>query len=79
MDWTRYYLGFETRHGMWTVRLEKGRYWVFFNDERLQGYASPIVAVEELAGGTCNWPGALDPGSCGISDEITQWGRFVLR
>lgn len=79
MDWNRYCLGYKTSHGLWTIRREGGRFWAYFNSEKLQGYTSPSVAVEEVAGGSCNWPGSLDPADCNISDDITHWGKVMLR
>lgn len=80
MDWTKFGLAYRTPHGLWNVRYHAGKYVPYFNNQRLHplGYPSPEVAVEEISSGGCEWPGVLNPGDLGISDDITQWGKFTL-
>lgn len=37
------------------------------------GYASPHQALDDLAGGHCDWPGSTDPATLGISDDLGDW------
>jgi hypothetical protein len=56
-------------------RIDRGRpaWHCYFNGEWLGGYAAAQVAVEEVAGGSCNWPSEGDISTFGISDDLSEW------
>jgi hypothetical protein len=66
-----------SRIGTFIIHLEqtsRGPAWVVYcNTERLGSYSSPIVAVEEVSGGSCDWPSTTNPADLHISDNISDW------
>ena len=79
MNWDTHFVQFRTRHGTWSIDRIDGWYRVFFEKENLGHYASPFVALDELTGGSCEWPGVLDPSECGISDDFEDWTAVPKR
>ena len=70
---------FRCRNGTAEIvwRFDRGReaWHCYFNGQWLNGYVSPHVAAEEVAGGSCNWPSEGDISGFGISDDLSDWAR----
>lgn len=64
---------YRTRAGTFTIRLQRGRWHVVFDDENLGSYFSPQQAAEELSSGGTDWPGVTNPATLGIPDDIGDW------
>lgn len=64
---------YQTREGAFVIRLHKGRWHVLFEGENLGSYFTPQQAAEELADGSTEWPGILDPTTLEIPDDIGEW------
>jgi hypothetical protein len=66
-----------SRIGTFHIRREQDwrgvRWTVYCQNERLGAYVTPHVAVEEVAGGSCDWPGVTNPADLNISDDISDW------
>jgi hypothetical protein len=66
-----------SRIGAFIIRLEQTRaglrWGVYCNGEALGWYVTPQVAIEEVAGGSCDWPGTTNPADLNISDDIGDW------
>lgn len=45
----------------------------YFNGQWIGRYPTIHVAVEEVAGGSCNWPTEGDISEFGISDDLSDW------
>lgn len=45
----------------------------YFNGQWLGCYASPQVCVEQMAGGSCDWPSEGDISEFGLSDDLSDW------
>tara|TARA_R110002020_G_scaffold53905_9_gene150523 strand:+ start:1767 stop:2012 length:246 start_codon:yes stop_codon:yes gene_type:complete len=51
-----------------------GVFWFAYGcGERLGRYATAQVAVDEVSSGGCDWPGVVNPGDLGISDDLSDW------
>ncbi len=37
------------------------------------GYSNAQQALDDLAGGHCDWPGTTDPSTLGLPDDISDW------
>jgi len=71
---------YPTRIGIFMIRFHRGRWMIVFDGESLgSGYVSPHAALGDLSGGHCDWPGAVDPSTLGISDDIGDWERISGR
>ena len=65
-----------TSIGPFYIAAHEGRYLVIFDDESLGSYATPALAVDDLAGGhTFSAGPGIDTATLGISDELTDWER----
>lgn len=61
---------FVLRHG--------ARGWaIWFDDQALSPDCYPTAqhALDDLAGGHCDWPSLTDPSSMGLPDEIGDWSQ----
>ncbi len=69
---------YRTRIGTFIIRFRAGRWSILFDGENLgNGYVSPMAALDDLAGGHCDWPGVTDPSTLGISDDLADWQPLV--
>lgn len=65
---------YRTRIGTFIIRHRSGHWVILLDNENLGGgYASPHQALDDLAGGHCDWPGSTDPATLGISDDLGDW------
>ena len=63
-----------TRAGAFRIARGTGGWCIWFEDECLGcGYASAQHALDDLAGGHCDWPACGDPSLLGLPDEIGDW------
>lgn len=67
------YFVFATKAGRFAIVPSSGRWHAMFEDERLGSYASPQHALDDLAGGHCDWPSCGDPSTFGLPDELSDW------
>lgn len=49
------------------------------DDEILDSYASPEIALEELVTGRFTWPSAGDPSSFGLPADLSEWAFLKVR
>lgn len=70
-----------TRRGTFEIRQHpNGRWHVLFESESLGAYATPAMALDDLAGGHTFWPSAgFDPSELGIPDDLGDWEFVPLR
>lgn len=73
---------FRTRKGRFSIRprrdeLSQLRFEVWFEDSFLGAYVSAQAAVEELAGGSTDWPSSWDPSDLDIPDDLSEWERIT--
>lgn len=54
-------------------RRADGRWHVMWDSEDLGSYQTAQHALDDLAGGHCDWPGTTDPSTLGLPDEIGDW------
>lgn len=68
---------FRCRQGLAEIiwRADRGHtaWHCYFNGQWLGHYPTVHVAVEEVAGGSCNWPSEGDISEFGISDDLSDW------
>ena len=70
---------YRTKIGTFSIRSLRERWHVFFEDENLGAYASPLAALDDLVGGHTFWPAnGVDPSTLGIPDELKEWERSDL-
>lgn len=69
MHWT-----FESRAGVFAIRMVEGRFRVYCGDENLGSYANPQAALEDLVRGhTWSPSSGVDPSKLGIPDDLSEW------
>lgn len=67
------YWTFRTRHGLWGIRYFGGKWHPTLDDQDLGPYNTPVQALEELVGGTTDWPACGSPSDCGLPDDLGLW------
>ena len=68
------YFWFKTRAGIFLIKADGDCWTPWFEEERLMGrYSTPQRALDDLAGGTTDWPSCGDPSEMGLPDEIDRW------
>ena len=73
------YFQFKTHAGIFRIVPHGGLWAAAFEDETLGvNYLSAQHALDDLAGGHCDWPSCGDPSSFGLPDDIGGW-TFVRR
>ncbi len=71
---------YPTRAGRFFIRrTPEGRWEVKFEDERLGRYATAQHALDDLAGGSTDWPSCGNPAKLGLPDEVGDWYAAALR
>lgn len=61
-------------HDDFSVRLHADGTWrAWWRDEDLGENVSAQAAVEDLASGTTQWPSCGNPGTLGLSDDLSDW------
>jgi hypothetical protein len=69
-----------SRVGLFRIELNAdGRWRIWCDDELLGSALSAVVALEELTGGHCDWPGTTDPSTLGLPDELSAWHAATTR
>lgn len=68
-------LAHRTRKGTAYIGQSKdGRFHPIWDEQDLGSYATAQQAIEDMAGGHTFWPSdGTDPGSLGLSDDISDW------
>lgn len=71
---TRGYWQFGTRFGTFRIVPRAGYFHTVFEDEDLGAYHSVVAALDDLVGGHTYFPSnGIDPSTCGLPDEISEW------
>lgn len=67
------------RFGTFEIRAQGGRWVVLCDDEALGWYQTPFAALEDLCGGSTDWPSAGNPANAGLPDDLSEWQKIVAR
>ncbi|MBO9424657.1 hypothetical protein J7444_07990 [Labrenzia sp. R4_1] len=71
------YWRIDTRVGEFSIRFHDGYWAPFFEDEHLGAYHSPLIALEELVGGSTFMPSnGVWPADLDLPDDFSDW-QFV--
>jgi hypothetical protein len=67
-----------TRIGPFYIAESGGCFHVFYQDEELEKYASPVSALAEIAGGrTFSVAGGIGTATLGIPERLNEWRRLL--
>jgi hypothetical protein len=68
------YWQYKTKFGTFRIVQQTGSFHPFFEDEDLGAYHSAESALDDLVGGHTFFPSkGLDPSTCDLPDEISEW------
>jgi hypothetical protein len=68
------YWEFKTHQGTFRIVPTNGRYQAFYENEGLGFYHSAEAALDDLVGGHTFLPSnGLDPSTCGLPADISEW------
>jgi hypothetical protein len=71
---------YQSKKGTFHIVPSDGQWHPVHEDEWLGGYATPHMALDDLAGGYTFWPSSgLDPSTCGLPDELDDWEVVSFR
>ncbi len=69
----RSYWQFLTPRGAFRILPSGGRYIAAFEDENLGSYVTAEQALDDLIGGSTDWPSVGDPRKFGLPDDLREW------